>query len=759
MKHFSAIASTAALSAALMLPGMVFAGNIRQYTFKKGGPAYSELTDDVKIVPESWTPQTIIFKDGKVKLDAFEGEAFPIGFTFRYGGQEFDQFAPSVTGNLLLGKGSVSFMGEGGSFMTGASTEHLNRFLIGMSPINYGTRSGEISYKTEGEEGSKVLTVQFKDMILNETEVGIPPARCGRYNLQIRLYQATGQVQYAFEEVKTCTSTSGFYTGLHGWDDDDAVLMTATGLNNQVTVSEERAGNMLKPGTYIAWDADDAGNEYTPVFTFTPAADTPAPAQAPANLSVRQKGKSVIVKCDRAKDADYTVIMMSEKPFEEADLPVDGETMGSLMGENKYFAKGDAYCIFYNDSENPEVTLTNVAEKTPIYIRAYSANGYPRFSKEFAEANMTTTQNPPSSFLIDEEGQKVRLNWNSQLPVIVAVTTELGREGYEGVFGQPEADAAVGDEIEGGGKVIYAGDAQNCEYEFETPNALTLFSIWSIENGTVSSTGTAAHAVPAPTYPYEPALENYPYYETPEGWTNNIDKNGFSATSRAYGHERALWGASVDQTTLSFTSPGMPAATDAVLEFEYAVETLRDPKTLPDNPNVTLPQSNEPGWFGDIDGAGFWVSFGQTGKESELKRFTEYTGTMVKYGSEDSNDYESGSSTWVPVTIEIGDVAEGDRFSFNIKAQKSTFCYLRNIKLNGTAISGVTEIAGDNADGVKVAAGKGMLSISAETDCTVDVYNALGMHVAAVKASAGNAAEIALPAGIYVVAGKKVAVR
>ena len=72
MKHFSAIASTAALSAALMLPGMVFAGNIRQYTFKKGGPAYSELTDDVKIVPESWTPQTIIFKDGKVKLDAFE---------------------------------------------------------------------------------------------------------------------------------------------------------------------------------------------------------------------------------------------------------------------------------------------------------------------------------------------------------------------------------------------------------------------------------------------------------------------------------------------------------------------------------------------------------------------------------------------------------------------------------------------------------------------------------------------------------------
>ena len=52
-----------------------------------------------------------------------------------------------------------------------------------------------------------------------------------------------------------------------------------------------------------------------------------------------------------------------------------------------------------------------------------------------------------------------------------------------------------------------------------------------------------------------------------------------------------------------------------------------------------------------------------------------------------------------------------------------------------------------------------MLSISAETDCTVDVYNALGMHVAAVKASAGNAAEIALPAGIYVVAGKKVAVR
>lgn len=759
MKQYFSIIRTAAVCGALMLPGLVFAGNIRQYSFKKGGPAYAELSGDIKIVPETWTPQTMIFKDGKVKLDAYEGEAYPIGFTFRYGGREFDQFAPSVRGDIILGKGSVSFAGEGGSFLCGEKMDHLNHFHIGMAPINYGTCSGEISYKTEGEAGSKVLTIQFKDMILNETEVGMPLARCGRYSLQVRLYEATGEVQYAFEEIKTCTSTSGFYTGLHGWDDNDALLLTATGLNNKVTVSEERTGDMLKSGSFIAWNSNDAGNGYTPVFTFTPPADTPAPAEAPANLSVEQKGKSVKIKCDRAKDADYTVIMMSDKPFAADDLPVAGETMGSLMGENQYYAQGNAFCIYYDDEEAPEVTITNVEEKTPVYVRAYSANGYPRYSEKFAEVSMTTTQNPPASFFIDQDGQKAHLSWNSQIPVIVAATTTLGASGYEGVFGQPEAGATVGDEIEGGGKVIYAGDAQSCDFDFEKPNTLTLFKIWNIDNGTVSSTGTSGHAVPAPLYPYEPALENYPFYATPEGWTNNNDKNGFSATSRAYDNDRAIWAASVDQATISFTSPAMPAAKDCVLDFEIALETLRDPEPLPDNPNVLLPRGNEAGWFGDVEGAGFWVSLGNSGEEKELKRITEYKGTMVKYGSDDSDDYCSGSASWQPESIKIGDIAEGDRFSFNFKTEKSTFCYIRNIKLNGVAVSGVQEISSDRKDCVTVKAQKGEISIVAYSDRSIDIFNTLGMRVATLSAEAGHMVQVAVSPGIYIVAGHKVVVR
>ncbi len=78
-----------------------------------------------------------------------------------------------------------------------------------------------------------------------------------------------------------------------------------------------------------------------------------------------------------------------------------------------------------------------------------------------AEATFVTTQNPPSNFISKSGSRGAQLSWSSLYPVILATTTEhphLFKDKYVGVFGQPGADVAVGDEIPGGGKVIYVGE-------------------------------------------------------------------------------------------------------------------------------------------------------------------------------------------------------------------------------------------------------------------------------------------------------------
>ena len=753
--RISNYARRAALAAALLMPGLLFAGNIRQYSFKKGGPVYQELEGATAITPQEWASQKLIYADGSAHIDAYDGEGFPIGFDFRYGGRTFDQFAVTNGGIVKLGKGSVVFSGYGGNLLAGEDDSHRNDFYVGMQAIMYGNQMGEISYKTEGEAGERVLTVQYKDMVLAETEV--PLARCGRYSLQIRLYEATGEVQYAFQEVKTTTGGCGFYTGIRGWDGSDSMLVTASGLNNKATVSDKRNGNMLEPDSYIKWDRNDAGNDYNPVFTFTPAADTAAPANAPTGLTATQDGKNVIVECRRAEGADATVILMSEQPFTDADVPTDGETMGVKNGLGEYISHfGNATVIYYNDLEEVSATVTDVEEQTSLYFRALSVNGYPRYNTEnTAEASIVSTQNPPTAFFVDVDGQQAKLSWNSTYPVIVAMTTSHSTfSGYEGEFGVPTASTQTGDELADGGRVIYTGSDKTINVELDDPNTLHFFRIWNVNGEVVSSTATDTYAVPTPTLPYEPKLEAWPIGQTPAGWENSQENHAFTPTVRDGDRTLAVRGWCIGQVPTVLTSPEFPEAEEVEISFEFGLETMRDPEADSETGIVML-KGYEPGWVGSVDGAGLWVSAGATGQETELGRTTEYSGTMTPWSD---TDWTEGTATYEPMSVKAGKIEAGTRFSINLKSEKTTSVYLRNLKISGKEVSGVGNIFVAK-EGMTVIGGKGMLSVSSDKACKVEVYSLDGAHVATIALRAGEKGAVTLPAGVYVAGGEKVIVK
>lgn len=761
MKDFPKAAKGLALAALLAsAPAFLFAGNIRQYSFSKSTKdGYEPLTDATEIVPDKWTNQTVIFGDMTSKLDAYTGQGFPIGFDFHFGGQDFDQFAVTPGGTVLLGFSEVKYGGRGGSFFVGEQEGYDQGFYLGMTPVSYGVRSGNISYKTEGEEGNRVLTIQFANMILNETEVGVALSRCGKYSVQVRLYE-DGRIQYAFLEQATPTNNAGFYTGLRGWDDEDCMLLTSTGLNNKVELSTERTGSMLTAGSYVKWDPEDPDNEYAPVFTFTPeSSQTPVNA-APTNLQIVQNGKNIEVSCDRAENAPATMILMSNKPITNNDLPDNGVTYGVHNSLGDFIGDiGDATVIYYSDDEHPVSVIRDVPEQTPMYVRAISVNGYPVYDTDvYAEASLVASQNPPTNFEAVTEGDVTTLSWTSKYPVIIATTQEYKGAGvYQGVFGQPESTAKAGDLIEGGGEVIYAGDASEFAYTMDDPNTLYLFRIWnvdtSVEGGLVSSTGTDTEAVPAPTYPYEPKVENYPCNVDPLGWGSSSDNYGFRAALRDGDNERAFRGYAVNQEATYAITPALPAGKNAKLTFEYGIETMRDPEKDPET-GIEMLKGYEPGWYGEAPGAGFNICIGPNGNETVLKTITEYNGTMDIFAG---TDYQQGSCTYDPVEIEIGEIPAGSRIGFSFLTEKSTAMFIRNIRLDAE-VSGVqTTVAA--TPGLTVTTARGELTVLADADRKAEIYNAAGIHIASCDLKAGQSETIALPAGIYVVAGIKVIVR
>ena len=84
--------------------------------------------------------------------------------------------------------------------------------------------------------------------------------------------------------------------------------------------------------------------------------------------------------------------------------------------------------------------------------------------------------------------------------------------------------------------------------------------------------------------------------------------------------------------------------------------------------------------------------------------------------------------------------------------------FIRNIRLEAEEDSGVETIV-DATPGLTVTSGSGRLSMYAAADLRAEIYNATGIRVAVCDLKAGQSETIALPAGIYVVAGIKVIVR
>lgn len=641
---------------------LAFAGNIPQYSVTKGGNPYSEFSDGTAISGMAFNMGNgVLFADGRMYYDSEVTKAgFPIGFDFRLGGQLFDQFAISNNGEIYLGKGEVPY--------------GTTAFRVGMGTIAYGLNKAEVSYKTDGEAGNRVLVVQYKNAVLNETGKSK-----GKYHLQLRLYEADGRIEMALKEVETCYGgLGGFATGLRGWDDDDTILLTAKGLDKPISVSTHKKADMLEGDSYIHWDEDDYDQEYSPVFTFTPEKNTDAPKGLPTLEAYQQEG-NLLITCKRAVDADATVILVSDAPFNETDLPVDGETFRAGQDEKgNWFTKlGNATAVYYGNDEEMNLSFPGLKPGKTYYVSAMSANGYPAYNRENrAEQIISTTQAPPHGISItSSQPDAINIMIGSDYSVIVASTYETQKvygAGYTGVFGVPDADVKVGEELQGGGTVVYVGEPGRFKVDV-LPNKLTYFRAWTVDGDRVSSTATDGTGIPAVSFPYEPKVEDYPLNTRLWGWSPSDDAE-FVPVDRAYEHDRALCATSIEDRELTLTTPSFTSYRDMTLTFDFAMETEKE--AAPGEEGQLMMQGYEPGKFGET---GY---FNIMSGDMLLKEIKDYNGTMKTVPETGGN--EDGSSSFETVEVEIPYTGEAQTVKFAFSTPKKSRLYIRNISIKQT---------------------------------------------------------------------------
>lgn len=137
------------------------------------------------------------------------------------------------------------------------------------------------------------------------------------------------------------------------------------------------------------------------------------------------------------------------------------------------------------------------------------------------------------------------------------------KKGYCGLFGIPAADVAVGDEIEGGGTVIYVGEPTSIDNIPCSENQIMFFRAWTVASDRVSDNHADSYAIPDVSLPYAPGVENYPFGELIPGWTSTPTGEDFAPwVRRYYSDDHGVYGvapAGYEPTSLSTPEPLLTA--------------------------------------------------------------------------------------------------------------------------------------------------------------------------------------------------------
>ncbi len=253
---------------ALVLSIWMMGQSTANYSFVS--TATGSLTDMSSGTTDILVPTTV--------TDDFASAVTNIGFTFYFMGLPYTQYSVNSNGQMRLGS-SVVGVAYLNSQATSIDLPFLNAFWDDLDNASDLT-SSRVRYKLTGGAGNHILTVEWKDFAL----VYSASVSTGLSKWQIRLYEATGVIEYVYGNMEIAAA-SGIVTASIGFTNTNANagLVSVTSISTPaVTTLTASVNNSLVNSSTAGQIAglSSAGDGSRVVYTFTPPATPSAPTWA-----------------------------------------------------------------------------------------------------------------------------------------------------------------------------------------------------------------------------------------------------------------------------------------------------------------------------------------------------------------------------------------------------------------------------------------------------------------------------------------------
>jgi hypothetical protein len=222
---------------------LVKAQNITNYSFAPSAGTFTPISGGT-VVPLSGGS----FDDGYYN-------SLPIGFNFIYMGVSYNNFSASTNGWMTLGQ-PITLPASANALATGV-TRPVIAPLWDDNEMDLGT----LTYQTSGTVGNQVLTIEWLNVKWRLT------ATAPVVSFQVKLYEATGAVQFVYRQEAGTVTTGTASIGITG---------TGTGAGNYLSLNNSGTAPTVSSTTETTGISTKPATGQT--YTFTPPVAPAAPS-------------------------------------------------------------------------------------------------------------------------------------------------------------------------------------------------------------------------------------------------------------------------------------------------------------------------------------------------------------------------------------------------------------------------------------------------------------------------------------------------
>ncbi len=460
----------------------------------------------------------MIDAEGNLTFNSVENaKCFPIGFDFGYNSQTMKYFLIGTDGEIQLSATETCSTDIHKNFSIMFTTDGCHdAFGVIMRNGTFGYADTEISYWIEGVEGTRALCIQYKNIGLQTASYYSDQLDVAKATIQYRLYEKSGNIEMKVKGFKPYDSADvGSYNfmriGILGDSNDFVQIQSYDG---SVISAKD---NTIKYGT------ENYPQDGT-VWTFQAPEACETPASGPSDLVVTTTTTQVNGTFTLGAADHYLVLASTDS---EITAPTDKTkyAVEDSIGNARVIAIVTAGEFEYEGLEG------NTTYNFAVYgFNSLCMNG-PLYNATPATATLATKPGAPAALKVtDADRTSFKFTTESSgATVVVAMTAEQEVNDYEqhlanGVFGTPTGTYAVGDAIEGGGKIVYIGSTTDAAVELSELTASTPYFLraWSTDgNGGYSSEYLDVNTVTASDLPWQLEInENLVVGDDYLGWTS-----------------------------------------------------------------------------------------------------------------------------------------------------------------------------------------------------------------------------------------------